>query len=278
MGGRAPWQSSTPSLASSGMLPCVQPMDRLRRQAVGRDRRGRKTGGCLWRAQQPRDHDGQRYHAARIGPKRHQFLAACRDSARRCWRAGRFPVSTSRLRLRRRAASSSPINPSRVSTPARPSACAGGVSPSDTRKQGAGQIDAAQPCIHRLDQAWIGVDETRRRRLRPRGCSRTTARRARPARAPIRLDDIAHLGADDAELEHVAAAGSFRDLPVDMAGDETSVVEHRLRTLERAGHRRLHQNAVGEGLLLLELTPAAHRAAVRRRRARRRCSRCRRRP
>jgi hypothetical protein len=43
------------------------------------------------------------------------------------------PISRkmSRLRLRRRAASSSPINPSRVRMPSRPSGCTGGVSPSE---------------------------------------------------------------------------------------------------------------------------------------------------
>jgi len=44
----------------------------------------------------------------------------------------RFRAECRRLRLRRRAASSSPINPSRVRTPSRPSGCTGGVSLSES--------------------------------------------------------------------------------------------------------------------------------------------------
>ncbi len=56
---------------------------------------------------------------------------ASRDIARNRRPASAISRSTSRLRLRCRAASSSPIRPSRVSTPSRPSGCVGGVSPSE---------------------------------------------------------------------------------------------------------------------------------------------------
>ena len=57
------------------MLPCAQPMDRLRRQAIGSDRCLRKPRRGRRRAQQSGDHHGKRYHDVRIGPQRHQLLA-----------------------------------------------------------------------------------------------------------------------------------------------------------------------------------------------------------
>ncbi len=104
------------------------------------------------------------------------------------------PISrrTSRLRLRLRAASSSPIRPSRVRTPSRPSGCVGSCLAERYLQQCAGQVDAAQPRIHRLDQARIGVDEMRRSGRVVAGCSRTTARRASFSARPIRCDDFAN--------------------------------------------------------------------------------------
>ena len=48
------------------------------------------------------------------------------------------------------------------------------------------------------------------------------------------FDDLAHLPTDDAEFEDVAAARAFHDLPIDVAGDQPPVVEHRLRALQCA--------------------------------------------
>ena len=72
-------------------------------------------------------------------------------------------------------------------------------------------------------------------------------------RVPDPLHDLAHLRIDDADLEHVAAAGSFHDLPVDVAGDQSSTIEHGLRALERSRHRGLHQEALGECIVLYKL-------------------------
>src|SRR4051812_26704949 len=67
------------------------------------------------------------------------------------------------------------------------------------------------------------------------------------------LDGPANLGADDADLEHVAAAGSLRNLAIDMAGDEPPAIEHRLSALQRSGDSVLDQQAFGERIARLEL-------------------------
>ena len=72
-------------------------------------------------------------------------------------------------------------------------------------------------------------------------------------RLPDPFHDLANLGADDADLEHVAAAGPLDDLPINMTGDETSAVEHRLRALERPSYRGLDQQTIGERIVLFEL-------------------------
>src|SRR5712671_8098510 len=73
-------------------------------------------------------------------------------------------------------------------------------------------------------------------------------------RLPDPFDGFADLGAEDADLEHVATAGSFHYLPVDMAGDEPSAIEHRLRALERARNRGLYQQAISECIVGFELS------------------------
>src|SRR6185295_1222852 len=75
------------------------------------------------------------------------------------------------------------------------------------------------------------------------------------------VDDFANLFVDDAELDDVAAAGAFRDLAVDMAGDEPAVIEDRLRAFERAVYRGLHQKAFGKRVLLIQ--PCQQRIARR---------------
>ena len=78
--------------------------------------------------------------------------------------------------------------------------------------------------------------------------------RAVPAqRLPYPPHNLAHLGTDDADFEHVAAAGPLHDLPINMAGDEASTIEHRLRALQRTCHRGLDQQTCREGLRLFEL-------------------------
>src|SRR6267154_1548196 len=67
------------------------------------------------------------------------------------------------------------------------------------------------------------------------------------------LDGAANHGVDDADLEYVAAARSFHHLTIDVAGDETSAIEYRLRALERAGHRGLDEQAVSERVRGFEL-------------------------
>jgi hypothetical protein len=72
-------------------------------------------------------------------------------------------------------------------------------------------------------------------------------------RLPDPCDGLAHLRIDDADLEHVAAAGPFRGLPIDMADNQASVIEHRLGTFERSDHRRLDHEPVCERMLCLQL-------------------------
>jgi hypothetical protein len=112
-------------------------------------------------------------------------------------------------------------------------------------QQGTGQIDAAQPRIHRLDKTRVGVDEIRNARCVLADV--VERQRAVPVESlPDPRHDLAHRRANDAALEHVAAARPFHDLAIDMARNQASAVEHGLRTLERSRHRGLDQQALGE--------------------------------
>ncbi len=204
------------------------------------------------------DHHAKRNRAPRIGQKRHQFLARTAISPGTAREQHDFPQHVAPA-----VALPGGIQQSHQAEPGDDALAAGGLRRSRfaqrNAQQCAGQIDAAEPGVHRLDQARVGVDETGRT-----GCFLADVVERQCAvpikRVPDPLDDLAHLRIDKADLEHVAAARSLHDLPVDVTGDQSSTIEHGLRALERSGHRGLHQNSVGESALLQKLRQ--HRVAL----------------
>jgi hypothetical protein len=108
-------------------------------------------------------------------------------------------------------------------------------------QQRANEIDAAQPGVHRLDEARIGIEEARNSRARFEDVvERQAAVPGESATDPFH--ERADLRPIDAYSEDLAAARSFDDLPVDVVGNEPAMVEY---SFERSRHLGLNDKPVG---------------------------------